>query len=77
MLLMPQHLVELSSGLSASSAFVPATDVYSIGAGTRRKRSEVVVAVERSGIQLYDVRSSETPHSARRKIWLRLYRSVC
>lgn len=55
MLLIPQPLVELSPAPASGPAGVHAADVYTIGPGVRRKRSEVVVAVDGNGVQLYDV----------------------
>lgn len=51
----PVVLAELPKALPGSRSKVLAADVYGVGGNRKRKRSELAVAIDGQGINLYDV----------------------
>ena len=55
MLQHPQLLTKLPKSFANEKSRVHTADVHSITRGRKRKRSEIAVAVDNEGINLYDV----------------------
>ncbi|KAL2048292.1 hypothetical protein N7G274_000203 [Stereocaulon virgatum] len=59
MIQLPYTLAEIPQDLTGTSGQIYAADVYAIAGSKKRKRSEVALAIDRQGVNIYDVQTSK------------------
>jgi hypothetical protein len=51
----PYTLAEISRDISGSSGKILSADVHAVAGSKKRKRTELVLAIDREGVNIYDV----------------------
>ena len=51
----PHIVADIPQDLAGSSGQILATDVYAVAGSKKRKRSEIALAIDGQGIDIYDV----------------------
>jgi hypothetical protein len=61
----PYALAEVPQDLTGTSVQVHAADVYAIAGSKKRKRTEIALAIDRQGVNIYDVALSHAVNIAK------------
>lgn len=61
----PYALAEIPQDITGTSGQVHAADVYTIAGSKKRKRSEITLAIDRQGVNIYDVALSHAVNVAK------------
>ena len=51
----PYRIAEILPDLTGSTGKILANDVYTVTRSRKRKRSEIALAIDRQGVNIYDV----------------------
>jgi len=51
----PHTLAEIPQDITGSSGKILAADVHAVAGSKKRKRSELALAIDREGVNIYDV----------------------
>ena len=51
----PQVIAEIPQDITGSSRNILSSDVYAVAGSQNKKRSEIALAIDRQGVNIYDV----------------------